>query len=196
MRKQWLVAVVLGLAGAVGARADVVIGYAPPAATAPMPAGPPACGAQGCDAGGCARACKPSLRERLRVGARCKPCAAGCAAPAAAPCPTPCQPAKGCKARCGTPLWDRVKAWLCYQPHRGCCNKLACGCKPAPLYTYFADDCAQGPGCNQAPACCEKPPLWKRLCGSGHNMFSSPTGHGCGAGGAAGGCAGGACGAR
>jgi len=117
------------------------------------------------------------------------------AAPAVAT--SPCAEGKcaqGCGRACdGRSCWERIKAWLCYQPVKGCCDKTACGCRPAPLYAYFIDDCAQGPGCAQAPACCDKPGLWRRLCDSGHKMFASPAGHGCGAGV---GCPSGMCGVR
>jgi hypothetical protein len=194
MRTSWLIAIAVGLAGSTALGADVVIGYQPPPGAPTVATGPPA-GAP------CVEAyppgCKPSVRDRLRG-------LAGRPACCESPCATaPHQPAacaegkKGCKS-CGggcdgRSFCERLKAWLCYQPVQGCCDKTACGCRPAPLYAYFLDDCAQGPGCAQAPACCEKPGLWRRLCDSGHKLFASPAGHGCGAGV---GCPSGSCGVR
>jgi hypothetical protein len=211
MRNLWLIAVAAALGGVAAARADVVIGYKTPVATAPMPVGPAACGAP-CGQGDCGKECKPSLRDRLRSFRNRSSCDAPCApaacAPVAKPCPPAqcapackpapcesckparckparcesCKPEKGCGAKCGRPFLERLKDWLCYRPMK-CCNEPAANCGQPPLYTYFIDDCTQGPGCTQpVPACCDKPGLWKRMCGSGHKMFSSPAGHGCGAG--------------
>lgn len=170
MRTSWLIAVAVSLAGSTAFGADVVIGYQPPPVTHVV-TGPAA--AAPC-AEGCSEECKPSVRDRLRglVRPSCRD---------EAPCAEDRGP-KGCGSCDGRSCWERLKAWLCYRPTRGCCDRKACGCRAAPLYAYFLDDCAQGPGCAQPPACCERPPLWRRLCGSGHGLFANPAGHSCGAG--------------
>jgi hypothetical protein len=180
MRTSWLIAVAVGLAGAGALRAEVVVGNQTPPGAKVSPAGP---AVYAPPSPGGAWAHPPALTPAVPP-ANGGP---GCA-------PAGCNSGKKCGPSCdGRSFGERLKAWLCYQPVKGCCDKKACGCKPAPLYAYFADDCVQGKGCAQAPACCEKPGLWRRLCESGHKVFGSPAGHGCGAGH---GCTGGACGVR
>lgn len=112
----------------------------------------------------------------------------GAACPVTGSCGSVCG---GGNAGCGTDhaILGKLKGWFTYRA----CERTPLCCEPAPrtppLYTYFITPCREG----AKPACCDKGSCGcTGFLGSGHRLFSLPTGHGCSAG-CAGGLLGGCC---